>query len=282
MTAIGWRAAVAGPTRRPVIGAGTSCGVGEALGSGLGEGLGSGLGEGDGAGLGDGLGEGICAGEGDDWTTAEPHAEAIRATSSMATAMRSNLTAATGYSGRAIDRPRLGLRYKITIEVRHIMDKQGIQTDQPGNGAVVEDVEVVSVSGGAIRAAKAEAIDVSSGAIGAANAETIDVSLGAVGAIRATTAAIDTAAVGAVAASEVRIDTAFIGPILAREVHLERAIAQSVLAQRVSVHGNALTMFLVAQRVDGNVRAMFDWRGGLAFGAVFGLIVGVFRLVRGR
>ena len=36
-------------------------------------------------------------------------------------------------------------------------------------------------------------------------------------------------------------------------------------------------LFLIARKVDGNVKAVFDWRGALAFGAAFGVITTLFR-----
>ena len=38
-------------------------------------------------------------------------------------------------------------------------------------------------------------------------------------------------------------------------------------------------MFLVARRVSGDVRVLFDWRGALAFGAVAGIVFGILQLV---
>ena len=34
-------------------------------------------------------------------------------------------------------------------------------------------------------------------------------------------------------------------------------------------------MFLVARKVAGDVRVLFDWRGALAFGAAAGLVLGL-------
>jgi hypothetical protein len=39
-------------------------------------------------------------------------------------------------------------------------------------------------------------------------------------------------------------------------------------------------MFLVARRVSGDMRVLFDWRGALAFGAAAGLVFAV--LAKGR
>jgi hypothetical protein len=36
---------------------------------------------------------------------------------------------------------------------------------------------------------------------------------------------------------------------------------------------------LIAQRVDGDVRALLDWRGAIALGAAFGLVAGIVRVL---
>ena len=36
-------------------------------------------------------------------------------------------------------------------------------------------------------------------------------------------------------------------------------------------------LVLIAQRVEGDVRTLLDWRGALAFGAAFGLVAGLAR-----
>ena len=82
------------------------------------------------------------------------------------------------------------------------------------------------------------------------------------------------------------------GAAIAREANLHQAYARSVLAQEVRVdQGLVGTMFtgratfdrpsavlmLIAGRVDGPVKALLDWRAALAFGAAFGLLVGITR-----
>jgi hypothetical protein len=135
----------------------------------------------------------------------------------------------------------------------------------PEEAVEPEDVEIMSVSGGAIGTARAEAIDVSQGAVGAVRADAVD---------------IDTAAVGLAIAREVSVDAAIVGQVLAREARADRVIAQGIVAQRVEISGGALTLFLVAQRVEGSVRTLFDWRGALAFGAAFGVVAALLRAGR--
>jgi hypothetical protein len=38
-----------------------------------------------------------------------------------------------------------------------------------------------------------------------------------------------------------------------------------------------VVVFLLARRVEGPVRALFDWRGAIAFGAVAGLVASLLR-----
>jgi hypothetical protein len=41
-------------------------------------------------------------------------------------------------------------------------------------------------------------------------------------------------------------------------------------------------LVMIAQQVSGEVRPLLDWRGALAFGAAFGLVSGLMKLVRRR
>jgi hypothetical protein len=68
--------------------------------------------------------------------------------------------------------------------------------------------------------------------------------------------------------------------VLSRQAVLDRAAARVVVAGEVSATQSAV-MFLVARKVDGDVKVLFDWRGALVFGAVVGVILGLLRR-RGR
>jgi hypothetical protein len=78
-------------------------------------------------------------------------------------------------------------------------------------------------------------------------------------------------------AGEVRVSQGYIGPTLAREVHIEQGFIRQVIASRVSFGDRSGALIVIAGRVDGQVRALLDWRGALAFGAAFGLLAGLIR-----
>jgi hypothetical protein len=83
-----------------------------------------------------------------------------------------------------------------------------------------------------------------------------------------------------------------VGVALAREAHVTQGMARTVVAQDVRVDqgliGTAFAgkvtfekpsgvFLLLAGKTEGPVKAVMDWRGALAFGAAFGLLVGVLR-----
>lgn len=146
----------------------------------------------------------------------------------------------------------------------------GVVIDPPGrkNGKalVVPTLDTVTVARGALGSVEAREIVVTQGAIGAARATTVNIEMGAL---------------GAALAGEVSVTQGFARTVVAREVHLDQALAQSILADRVTMKAGSAALIIIARRVDGQVRALLDWRGALALGAGIGAVVALFR-PRGR
>ena len=126
----------------------------------------------------------------------------------------------------------------------------------------------------------ADAVEVHQGAIGRVDATDVAVTQGAVGAARADRVSVEMGALGAALAREVSISQGAAGTIVAREVRVEQAFVRSILAREVSIHRPSAVVFLLAQKVSGEVKVLLDWRGALAFGASFGILSGL--LGRGR
>ena len=122
-------------------------------------------------------------------------------------------------------------------------------------------------------------LDIRQGAIGRVDAEDVAVVQGAVGAARGDRVSVEFGAVGAALGGDVRVSRAAVGAVVARRVLLEQAFARTVVAQEVVVRRPSAIVFLVAQRVQGDVKVLFDWRAGLALGAALALIG---RLIRRR
>jgi hypothetical protein len=137
--------------------------------------------------------------------------------------------------------------------------------------------ETISVAQGGIQNVVATNVDLRQGAIGRAQATDIAVSQGGVGIARADRVSVELGGVGAAIAGEIRITQGGASTVLAREVHLEQSVVRSLIANNVHAERTTGVLFLVARRVEGDVRTLLDWRGALAFGAALGVVSAVLR-----
>ena len=80
-------------------------------------------------------------------------------------------------------------------------------------------------------------------------------------------------------AGNVEVSRGYARSILARQVQIDRGAARVIVAADVRAERTAV-LFLLARRVSGDVRVLFDWRGALAFGAVAGVIAGLISRMR--
>ncbi|MES2210130.1 MAG: hypothetical protein V4515_08095 [Chloroflexota bacterium] len=127
---------------------------------------------------------------------------------------------------------------------------------------------------------EAEAVEVHQGAIGRVDATDVAVTQGAIGAARADRVSVEMGALGAALGGEVSISQGVAGTVLAQHARVEQAFVRTLIAQDVAVHRPSVVVFLLAQRVSGEVRVLMDWRGAVALGAVLGILAGLFG--RGR
>jgi hypothetical protein len=65
--------------------------------------------------------------------------------------------------------------------------------------------------------------------------------------------------------------------MFARDVTLDQGAVWNLAAGRVTFRRSGFAGIVIARQVDGEVRALLDWRGALAFGAVVGLLVAIVR-----
>ena len=151
------------------------------------------------------------------------------------------------------------------------------------SGAATGSVEEVPVLPGVDEDGtwiQADAVEVHQGAVGRVDATTVSVTQGAVGAARAERIEVNMGAVGAALGGQVTITQGMAGTVLAQEATLEQAFVRTLIARDVTVQRPSAVVFLVAQRVSGEIKVLLDWRGALAFGAAFGILAGL--LERGR
>jgi hypothetical protein len=150
-----------------------------------------------------------------------------------------------------------------------------------GSGALAADAlarpETFQLRRGGIDQATADEINVTMGGIGRADASDIAVSIGGVGMARAEKVSVEMGAIGLAVAGDARVSQGFARFMLAREARVEQGLIGTLITGRATIHRTTGVFLLVAGRVDGPVKAVLDWRGGLAFGAAFGLFWAMLR-----
>jgi hypothetical protein len=151
----------------------------------------------------------------------------------------------------------------------------------PASAGRTLDTDALTIRQRSLEEATARTIDISQGGIGRATADDIAISTGGIGFARGDRVSVEMGAIGGAIAGEVRITQGAAGTILARDVRIEQAGIRTIIANHVHVERTTGVLFLIARRVDGDVRALLDWRGALAFGAAFGIVASLFRRRRG-
>lgn len=137
--------------------------------------------------------------------------------------------------------------------------------------------ETITVTQGGVPAVTATNVDVRQGGIGRARATDIAVSQGGVGAARADRVSVELGAIGAAMSGELTVTQGAVGSVLARDARIEQSVVRTMIANHVHVERTTGVLFMIARRVEGDVRVLFDWRGAAAFGAAFGVVVSLFR-----
>ena len=135
----------------------------------------------------------------------------------------------------------------------------------------------VSITQGGATNVEAGRVEVRQGGIANARADEIKVTMGGVGLARADRVNVEMGGLGISFSREAHVTQGVARSVIAQDVRVEQGLVGTAIAGHVTFEHPSPVFLLVAGRTDGAVRAMFDWRGALAFGALFGIVVGVLR-----
>lgn len=143
--------------------------------------------------------------------------------------------------------------------------------------------KAVQIGQAGAREVAAERIEIRQGGAGRAEATEITVRQGGIGLAQAERISLEMGAIGAAVGNAVEVRQGLSRLTAAREsVRMEQSGALAVLANRVEVGRQSGIVFLFARNVHGDVRPLFDWRAGLAFGAGAALVATATRLLPRR
>lgn len=135
-----------------------------------------------------------------------------------------------------------------------------------------------TAGGSGRKSRKGELVTIEQGAAGRVEAGEVSVERGAIGLARAGHVEVHMGAVGAALGERVELHQGLTRLAASTgSVRLEQAGAGTVIANEVTFGPRSGTVVLIARRVEGDVRTLFDWRAGAAFGLVAGLVLSLLR-----
>jgi hypothetical protein len=184
-------------------------------------------------------------------------------TSAAPTSAAPTVAASTAANAQPVTKPETSLR-PANVEIY-----QG--------GADRVEGDTVTITQGGATTVTAGSVQIRQGGIANARADDITVSMGGVALARADRISVEMGGMGLSLAREAHVTQGVVRSVIAQDVHVDQSLVGTALAGRVSFARPSAIFLLVAGRVEGQVQAMLDWRGALAFGAVFGLVVGLLR-----
>ncbi len=133
---------------------------------------------------------------------------------------------------------------------------------------------------GSLDAVAVDVLEFERGAIGGVRATDVAARLAVIGGIAANRASVERGAVSGIVAREATIRQGLVRGVLAQDVRVEQALVRVVVANTVQAGPTTGILFAVARRIDGEAKILVDWRGALAFGAVFGAFLALVHLTR--
>jgi hypothetical protein len=148
------------------------------------------------------------------------------------------------------------------------------QAPRPNGGTRPESMTITQ---GGVQSASADSISVRQGGIVRADAQDIAITMGGIALGRADRISVELGGMGAAIGREVHLTQGGAQLVLGRDVAVHQSFVQSVAAGSVRFDRPSIVVFLLARRVDGSVRTLFDWRSAIVFGSVAGLVMSVFR-----
>ena len=137
--------------------------------------------------------------------------------------------------------------------------------------------ESVSITQGGASVVNARSVEVHQGGIANAQADDITVRLGGVALARAERLSVEMGGVGVALAREAQVTQGMARTVIAQDVRVDQGLIGTAFAGKVTFEKPSGVFLLLAGRTEGPVKALMDWRGALAFGAAFGLLVGLLR-----
>ena len=139
------------------------------------------------------------------------------------------------------------------------------------------DADTVTITQGGASVVNARSVEIRQGGIANAQAEDIRVSMGGIALARADRVSVEMGGLGISFAREAHLTQGVARSVIAQDVRVDQGLVGTALAGKVTFERPSGVFLLIAGRTEGPIKAILDWRGAIAFGAAFGLLVGLVR-----
>jgi hypothetical protein len=157
------------------------------------------------------------------------------------------------------------------------MQKEGTELEKSdiefieGEFITIRQSTVRSVEGGHIELQQVGAFSI--------DGEKIEVTQGASGILKGTDVSLNQSVTAITAADNAAINFSFSPVTISREQTTATRSAVGMMVARDITSDNTSAFLVVANKIEGNVSTLLDWRSALALGAIFGGLWGLFSVL---
>jgi len=151
-----------------------------------------------------------------------------------------------------------------------------------GKEVGVIEAEFVKIRHSSVRAVEGGHIEMQQVGALTIDGERIEVTQGAAGILRGNDVSLNQSISALTAGNNTALNFSFSPMVISKNETVVNKSAAGVMVAMNIKSENSASVFMIANRVEGNVTTLLDWRGALAIGAVFGGIWGLFSIFRRR
>lgn len=144
------------------------------------------------------------------------------------------------------------------------------------------EAEFVNIKQSSIRAVEGGHIEMQQVGALSIDGERVEVTQGAAGILRGNDVSLNQSISAVTAGNNIALNLSLSPMTISKDETIANKSAIGVMTAMNIKAENSASVLMIANKVDGNVTTLLDWRSAIALGAVFGGVWGFFSLFRKR
>ncbi len=146
----------------------------------------------------------------------------------------------------------------------------------------VIEAEFANIKQSSVRAVEGGHIEMQQVGALSIDGERVEVTQGAAGILRGNDVSLNQGISAVTVGNNTALNFSFSPMVISKGEAVANKSAVGVMAAMNIKTENSASVLMIANKVEGNVTTLFDWRGALALGAVFGGVWGLLSIFRRR